>query len=107
MYMVRTGECIVQRWCPDGSAVRLLMMRRGVHFSVTTMIDMEPRPFSCIAEKDSLLYELTNADPYQLYKQNWKTYLLLLQNINRELCRRLHKAASRIATLEDRLHEKS
>jgi CRP-like cAMP-binding protein len=107
MYLVRTGELIVQRCCPDGSPVRLLMMRPGDHFGVTTLIDMEPRPFSCIAEKDSLLYELTNADLYQLYKQNWKAYLLLLQNINRELCRRLHKAASRIATLEDRLHEKS
>lgn len=107
MYLVRTGELIVQRRCPDGSPVRLLMMRPGDHFGVTTLIDMEPRPFSCIAEKDSLLYELTNADLYQLYKQNWKAYLLLLQNINRELCRRLHKAASRIATLEDRLHEKS
>src|SRR5258707_12302593 len=98
---------MVQRCWPDGSPVRLLMMSAGEHFGVTNLIDMEPRPFSCFAEKDSLLYELTNADLYQLYKQNCKTYLLLLQNINRELCRRLHKAASRIATLEDRLHEKS
>jgi hypothetical protein len=30
--------------------------------------------------------------------------LLVLQNINRELVRRLRKAAKRIATLEDMLH---
>jgi CRP-like cAMP-binding protein len=107
MYLVRSGELIIQRCCPEGNPARLLMMRPGDHFGVTTLIDMEPRPFSCIAEKDSVLYELTNADLYQLYKQNWKAYLLLVQNINRELCRRLHKAASRIATLEDKLHEKS
>ena len=107
MYFVRSGELIVMRHCPDGTPVRLLMMRPGDHFGVTTLIDMEPRPFSCIAEKDSLLYELTNADLYQLYKDNWKAYMLVLQNINRELCRRLRKAAARIAALEDKLHERS
>jgi len=83
------------------------MMRRGDHFGVTTLIKMEPRPFSCIAEKDSTLYDLTNADLYQLYKQNPKAYTLELQNINRDLCRRLRKAAARIATLEEKLHERS
>ncbi len=106
MYIVRSGELIVQRRCSDGIPARLLMMRAGDHFGVTALIEMEPRPFSCIAEKDLLLYELTNADLYQLYKQNSKAYLLLLQNINRELCRRLRKAAARIAVLEDRQHER-
>jgi len=105
MYIVRSGELIVQRRCSDGRPARLLMMRAGDHFGVTTLIEMEPRPFSCIAEKDSLLYELTNADLYQLYRQNSKGYLVVLQNINRELCRRLRKAATRIAALEDKLHE--
>src|SRR5262245_37827612 len=104
MYIVRTGELIVQRRCPDGTPARLLMMRAGDHFGVTALIEMEPRPFSCVAEKDSLLYELTNVDLYQLYKQDTKAYLLLLQNINRELCRRLRKAATRIAALEDAHH---
>jgi len=65
---------------------------------------MEPRPFSCLAEKDSLLYELTNLDLFQLYKKDQKTYILLVQNIARELCRRLRKAGQRIAALEDTLH---
>jgi CRP-like cAMP-binding protein len=104
MYIVRTGELIVQRHCPDGTQARLLMMRPGDHFGVTSLIDAEPRPFSCRAEKESLLYELTNMDLYSLYKSDQKAYLLVLQNINRELCRRLRKAAQRIATLEDALH---
>ena len=106
MYIVRSGELIVQRRCSNGTPVRLLMMRAGDHFGVTTLIEMEPRPFSCIAEKDSVLYELTNADLYQLYKANWRAYIMVLQNVNRELCRRLRKAAARIAVLEDKLHER-
>src|SRR5438477_7067521 len=106
MYVVRSGELIVQRCASDGTQVRLLMMRPGDHFGVTSLIEMEPRPFSARAESDSLLYELSNVDLYKLYKTDQKAYLLVLQNINRELCRRLRKAAQRIATLEDALHEK-
>lgn len=104
MYIVREGALIVQRHCSDGSQARLLMMRPGDFFGVTSLIEMEPRPFSCRAEKDALLYELTNVDLYKLYKTDQKTYILLLQNIARELCRRLRKAGQRIAALEDALH---
>jgi CRP/FNR family transcriptional regulator, cyclic AMP receptor protein len=104
MFIVREGALIMQRHCSDGTKARLLMMRPGDFFGVTSLIDMEPRPFSCRAEKDCVLYELTNLDLYKLYKSDVKTYVLLLQNINRDLCRRLRKAGARIATLEDALH---
>jgi CRP-like cAMP-binding protein len=105
MYIVHEGQLIVQRHCgDDGTQARLLMMRPGDFFGVTALIEMEPRPFSCKAEKDSVLYELTNLDLYKLYKTDQKTYILLIQNIARELCRRLRKAAQRIAALEDTLH---
>jgi CRP-like cAMP-binding protein len=103
MYIVRSGSLIVQRRGQDGAPCRLLMMRPGDFFGVTALIEMEPRPFSCLAERDSTLYELTNQDLYALYKRDPKTYTLVLQNIARELCRRLRKAAARIALLEDTL----
>jgi CRP-like cAMP-binding protein len=105
MYIVREGALIVERKCADGSEARLQMMRPGDHFGVTTLIEMEPRPFACVAEKDSLLYELSNVDLYKLYKEDPRGYTLVLQNISRDLCRRLRKAAKRIAALEDHVHE--
>jgi CRP/FNR family transcriptional regulator, cyclic AMP receptor protein len=104
MYIVRAGELIVRRHCTKNHEARLQMMRKGDFFGVTALIEMEPRPFSCVAEQDSILYELTNADFYALYKQDVKGYVLLLQNISRELCRRLRKAARRISELEDVVH---
>ncbi len=106
MYIVREGALIVSRHCPHGTDARLQMMRPGDFFGVTALIEMEPRPFGCVAEKDSVVYELTNADLYKLYKTDLKGYVLVLQNITRELCRRLRKAAFRIASLEDTLREK-
>lgn len=106
MYIVCEGALMVSRHCPHGTEARLQMMRPGDFFGVTALIEMEARPFGCIAEKDSVLYELTNADLYQLYKTDLKGYVLVLQNVARELCRRLRKAAVRIASLEDTLHQK-
>ncbi len=104
MFIVRSGALIVQRHRADGSQARLLMMRPGDFFGVTTLIEMEPRPFSCRAERESVLYELTNVDLYKLYKTDPKAYLLVPQNMKRERCRRLRKAGERIAALEDALH---
>jgi CRP/FNR family cyclic AMP-dependent transcriptional regulator len=107
MYIVREGALIINRHCTKTHEARLQMMRPGDFFGVTALIEMEPRPFSCVAEQDSLLYELTNSDLYALYKQDMKGYVLLLQNISRELCRRLRKAARRISELEDVLHSQA
>jgi CRP/FNR family cyclic AMP-dependent transcriptional regulator len=107
MYIVREGALLVRRHCTKNIDARLQMMRPGDFFGVTALIEMEPRPFSCVAEMDSLVYELTNSDLYALYKSDVKGYVLLLQNISRELCRRLRKAARRISELEDVVHSHS
>ena len=106
MYIVRSGAILVERKCPRGTEARLLMMRKGDFFGVTALIEMEPRPFGARAEQDSLLYELTNADLYKLYKEDLKGYVMVVQNIARELCRRLRKAAKRISDLEDQLRQR-
>jgi CRP-like cAMP-binding protein len=99
MYIVLSGALYATRKCEDGSDVRMLLFRPGDFVGVTTLIEMEPRPFTIVAEKDTKLLELDSKDLYQLYKQDLKTYVLVLQNINRELVRRLRKAGARIAHL--------
>jgi CRP-like cAMP-binding protein len=99
MYIVRSGTLYATRRCEDGSEVRMLLFRPGDFVGITTLVEMEPRPFTITAEKDAKLLELDNKDLYQLYKQDLKAYVLVLQNINRELVRRLRKAGARIAYL--------
>jgi len=99
MYIVRAGTLYATRKCEDGSDVRMLLFRPGDFVGVTTLIEMEPRPFTITAERDTQLLELDSKDLYQLYKEDLKAYVLVLQNINRELVRRLRKAGARIAHL--------
>src|SRR5439155_19343238 len=77
MYIVQQCALFMRRHCQDGSQARLLMMRPGDFFGVTSLIAMERRPVSCTAEQDSLLYGLTNLDLYKPYKPAPKTCLPL------------------------------
>jgi CRP-like cAMP-binding protein len=81
----------------------MLLFRAGDFVGVTTLVEMEPRPFSIITECDAELLELDSRDLYRLYKDDMKAYVLVLQNINRELVRRLRKAGNRIAVLSRKL----
>ena len=101
MYVVESGELIALQSGTSGHAVRLMRFLPGDFFGETTLIEMQPRPFSVLCEQAAVLHELTNADLYQLYKQDVKAYVLVLQNINRELCRRLRRAGDRITQFAD------
>jgi len=52
MYIVLSGTLYATRKCEDGSDVRMLLFRPGDFVGVTTLIEMEPRPFTITAEKE-------------------------------------------------------
>jgi CRP-like cAMP-binding protein len=99
MYLIHSGEVLMVRSGVSGQQVRLVRLRRGDFFGETTLIEMQPRPATAQAETDVTLFELTNMDLYRLYQADVKAYVLVLQNLNRELCRRLRAADGRVTTL--------
>ena len=52
-----------------------------------------------------MLYELTARNLYTYYKADIYAYVMVMQNINRELCRRLRRSDNRIAELADASRE--
>lgn len=101
MYVVHAGELVANQAGDSGGTVRLMRFFEGDFFGETTLIEMQPRPYTVLAERDARLWELTNQNLYQLYQQDVKGYVLVLQNINRELCRRLRRAGNRITQFAD------
>jgi CRP-like cAMP-binding protein len=101
MYIVEAGELLAYERGISGRPVKLMRLRPGDFFGETTLIEMQPRPFSVRVEKPTVLHELTNMDLYQLYQQDVQAYVMVLQNINRELCRRLRTAGNRITEIAD------
>ena len=65
-----------------------------------TLIEMQNRSATVVAESPTVLYELTARQLYTCYKTDIHAYVMVLQNINRELCRRLRRADNRITGLQ-------
>lgn len=101
MYILARGEVMMSRAGDSGHQVKLVRMRVGDFFGETTLIEMQPRPYTAQVTADAALYELTNMDLYRLYREDVKAYVMVLQNINRELCRRLRSSETRLTEIAD------
>jgi CRP-like cAMP-binding protein len=102
MYIIAKGEVVLCRQGDSGIDVHLVRLRQGDFFGETTLIEMQPRPYVARVDVAARLFELTNRDLYRLYKASVEAYVMVLQNINRELCRRLRRADLKLTELADR-----
>jgi CRP/FNR family transcriptional regulator, cyclic AMP receptor protein len=97
MFIVKSGDLIVTAaGAPGDPPVRLRHLGAGDFFGEMTLIEMQPRSATVRAESDTELFELRARDLYEIYKHDIKAYVMVLQNINRELCRRLRTTSQRL-----------
>jgi len=99
MFVVHSGQLVVSRLGESGRSIRMSMLEPGDFFGEMTLIEMQNRSATVIAESATVLYELTAKNLYTFYKADIHAYVIVMQNINRELCRRLRRADLRIAEL--------
>lgn len=101
MYVVYSGTLAVIKQAPSGRIIRMAALAPGDFFGEMTLIETQPRSATVVAERPTVLYELTARSLYTYYKADVRAYVMVLQNINRELCRRLRNADMRLAELLD------
>jgi CRP-like cAMP-binding protein len=99
MFVVHSGELVVSRLGNSGRAIRMTGLAAGDFFGEMRLIEMQNRSAAAVAESPTVLYELTAQKLYACYKADIHAYVIVMQNINRELCRRLRRADGRIAEL--------
>ncbi|MFK4606889.1 cyclic nucleotide-binding domain-containing protein [Bradyrhizobium diazoefficiens] len=97
MFIVRSGRLAVRKRATSGSVIPISILERGDFFGEMTLIEMQNRSATVVAESSTVLYELTAQKLYACYKADIHAYVIVLQNINRELCRRLRRADDRFA----------
>jgi CRP/FNR family transcriptional regulator, cyclic AMP receptor protein len=100
MFIVHSGELAVSRLGNAGSVIRLARLEPGDFVGEMTLIEPQNRSATVVAESPTVLYELTARNLYTCYKADVHAYVMVMQNINRELCRRLRRADNRIAELQ-------
>jgi len=101
MYIVHSGELVVSKLGESGCVIYMTRLGPGDFFGEMTLIEMQNRSATVVAESPTVLYELTAQNLYTCYKADIYGYVMVLQNINRELCRRLRRADNRFAELVD------
>jgi len=99
MYVVAEGRLAVSKRGEAGHVIPMSVLTPGDFFGEMTLIEMQNRSATVKAETATLLYELTARNLYSYYKSDVQGYVLVLQNINRELSRRLRRADSRITEM--------
>ena len=99
MFVVHSGALVVSRLGDSGRSIFMSNLAPGDFFGEMTLIEMQNRSATVVAESDTMLYELTAKNLYAYYKADIHAYVIVMQNINRELCRRLRRADARIAEL--------
>ncbi|MEH2489483.1 cyclic nucleotide-binding domain-containing protein [Bradyrhizobium sp. AZCC 2230] len=97
MFIVKSGRLAVSKRADSGSVIPISTLRPGDFFGEMTLIEMQNRSATVVAESQTVLYELTAPNLYACYKADIHAYVIVLQNINRELCRRLRRADDRFA----------
>ena len=99
MFIVHSGELVVSKRGAAADIVHIADLAAGDFFGEMTLIEMQNRSASVVAASPTVLYELTARKLYSCYKSDIHAYVMVMQNINRELCRRLRRADARIAEL--------
>jgi CRP-like cAMP-binding protein len=101
MYIVHAGELAVSKLGKSGRVIRMAGLGPGDFFGEMTLLEMQNRSATVVAQSPTVLYELTAQKLYAYYKADIHAYVLVMLNINRELCRRLRRADNRIAEIAD------
>lgn len=97
LFIVKSGRLAVSKRASARSVIPISRLERGDFFGEMTLIEMQNRSATVVAETPTVLYELTAQNLYACYKADIHAYVIVLQNINRELCRRLRRSDDRIA----------
>ncbi|MBR1133493.1 cyclic nucleotide-binding domain-containing protein [Bradyrhizobium iriomotense] len=97
MFIVKSGRLAVSKRASSGSVVPISRLEPGDFFGEMTLIEMQNRSATVVTESPTVLYELTARKLYACYKADVHAYVIVLQNINRELCRRLRRSDDRFA----------
>jgi CRP/FNR family cyclic AMP-dependent transcriptional regulator len=101
MFVVRSGEVAVVRDSAEGHRVRMVRLGQGEFFGEMTLIDPQKRSATIVVEKPSVLYALGNRDLYRLFQDDVNGYVMILQNLCRELSRRLRTTNARLQQMAE------
>ncbi|NRA35898.1 MAG: cyclic nucleotide-binding domain-containing protein [Polyangiaceae bacterium] len=99
MFLVLAGEAEVRKSTPSGTGGRIATLGAGDWFGEMSVLDIQPRSATVRVLSPAQLLCLHARDLEALYRHDLKAYVLVIQNLARELSRRLRVADGLMASL--------
>lgn len=99
MFLVRHEKVAIFRDNEAGQRMKMVRLGPGEFFGEMTLIDIQKRSATVVAQTPALLFSLSNRDLYTLYQDDVAGYVMILQNLCRELSRRLRVTNQRLQSL--------
>ena len=91
IYIIRSGSVKIVAEM-DGTYLELIVFGVGDCFGETSIIGIESHSASAIAMEDTELIILSREALFSIFEQDKDLFAILILNIAREACRRLHKS---------------
>jgi CRP-like cAMP-binding protein len=92
IYIILSGRVKIVMESPEG-ALELVVFGAGHCFGETSAIAIEPHSASAIVIEDTELLVLSRKALLSIFESDKELFSLLILNIAREACRRLHKTS--------------
>ena len=90
IYIVRSGEVKIVVDADEGP-LEIIAFETGHCFGETAVIGIQPHPASAVAVKDTELIVLSREALLSIFDSDKELFGVLMLNIAREACRRLHQ----------------
>ena len=100
LFVLRTGTVQVEKQAPSGCPVKIRPLTAGDCFGEMSLIDLQPRSASVIAETDCRAMEISLKTLHDLYASDLEQYAIIMMNMGREVSRRLRTVSDRLFELE-------
>jgi CRP/FNR family transcriptional regulator, cyclic AMP receptor protein len=78
MYIVHSGELVVSKLAESGRVTRMTGLGPGDFFGEMTLIEMQNRSATVVADSPTVLYELTARNLYTYYKADIYAYVMVM-----------------------------
>ena len=92
IYIIQTGK-IKLFVSKDGTPFELIEFGQGHCFGEASVIGIQPHAATAVAVEDSELIVLSRTTLLSIYKTDLEIFSILILNIAREVCRRLHASS--------------
>ena len=90
IYVVQTGRVKLYIYEEDGTPLELTVFEKGRCFGEASVIGIQPHKGTAIAEGPTDLIVLSRQALLSIYDTDKEMFSVLIMNIAREACRRLH-----------------